>query len=58
MVGICFGHQIISKALGGKVSRMQKYLESINMPMYMGKEAIEMKDPDAFYSLPYVQKVL
>lgn len=38
MVGICFGHQILSLALGGNVSRMEDYLKTINMPLYLGKE--------------------
>ena len=25
------------------------------MPLYLGKEEITMKDPDAFYCLPYVK---
>ncbi len=38
MLGICFGHQILSLALGGNVVRMQDYLTSISMPLYIGKE--------------------
>ena len=58
MVGICFGHQILSLALGGNVCRMQEYLKSIFMPVYLGKEQISMKNPDAFYSLSFVKKAL
>jgi GMP synthase-like glutamine amidotransferase len=58
MVGICFGHQILSLALGGSVCRMQEYLNSISMPLYIGKEQIKLKDPDAFYSLPFVKRAL
>jgi len=28
------------------------------MPIYLGREEITMKNPDAFYSLPYVNKAL
>ena len=42
MAGICFGHQILSQALGGQVCRMQDYLISISMPLYIGKEHIKI----------------
>ena len=38
MVGICFGHQLISATLGGKVERMVSYLESVKLPLFQGKE--------------------
>lgn len=28
------------------------------MPLYLGKEQITMKNPDSFYSLPYVRRAL
>ena len=45
MVGICFGHQLISATLGGKVERMVSYLESVKLPLFQGKEKITLKDP-------------
>ncbi len=60
MVGICFGHQIISSALGGKVERMAEYLAEYNHPLFLGKEFIQLspEDEKAFFSKPYVKRAL
>jgi len=59
LVGICFGHQAISTALGGKVERMTDYLEKSGMPLFMGKEELKLKDPKVFLQgLPYTREAL
>jgi hypothetical protein len=37
---------------------MSEYLQTIEMPLYLGKEHIELKDHQAFHELPYVKKAL
>lgn len=54
MVGICFGHQIIAEALGGKVSKMRP--ERSSMGMYTGKENILLQD--SFFDIPAVKESL
>lgn len=51
MVGVCFGHQLLAQALGGKAERMP-HLDTEQRPLYIGRETIEMKD--SFFDLPYV----
>lgn len=51
MLGVCFGHQIFTEALGGKVEKMA-FLEQMKVPVFLGKEKIQLKD--SFLSLPYV----
>ena len=45
LTGICFGHQVISSALGGKVERMTDYLQSVGLPLFQGKEHLLFKNP-------------
>ena len=57
IVGICFGHQVLSLALGGSVERMNDYLKDYEIHLFMGKENIELKDP-SFFTHPLVSKAL
>ncbi len=41
MVGVCFGHQLLAHALGGRVERMT----NLNgRPLFIGREEINVKD--------------
>ena len=51
LVGICFGHQIIAEALGGRVARMNS-----SIGLYSGKETIKVEND--FFEMPCVKQVL
>lgn len=50
MIGICFGHQIIAEALGGKVAKMSA--ERSPNGLYTGKESIKLNL--SFFDLPFI----
>lgn len=54
MVGICFGHQIIAEALGGKVTNMSP--ERSPNGLYTGKENLTISE--SFLKLPSVEEAL
>ncbi|CDW71898.1 UNKNOWN [Stylonychia lemnae] len=53
LVGICFGHQLLAAALGGKVEKMTN-LEG--RPLFIGKETIKVES--SFFKLPFVDELL
>lgn len=55
MVGVCFGHQVMAEAFGGKVEKSDKGL-GLGLHTYEIKEQLSWMDGDAAISIPAVHQ--